>query len=539
MLRSLTVHLSSCLLAACAQTAPPVSGSNERVSVTGTVVSSETGEPIHGALVELGPLAVMSDNKGHFVFDSVPAMFAAIYAQKPGYFSPTQLRNQFQQQEMIKIQPGIAPTTIKLIPEAIISGQVTSSEGEPLDSIPLEVMSSMITDGIRTWQQRAGAQTDDEGRFRISELQPGTYYISAGPSRSFLIAAPGTANAIPPQQGFAKVYFPAAPDLSGATPIVVTPGKHIEANFTLASQAMYRISGTVSGFAPNQNVSVQIASSSGAIAGGMGLNPRTGTFTSGYLVPDTYELRAVARNPGGPQLPGSAVALGGRVSVDLTSDVSNVHIMLAPQPAIPIKTKVDWAEQPQGDYFQPVMIQLYPEDSAPRMRQIRASISMFGPNGPHEMSISEVEPGRYWADIRPNGPLYVASATYGDVDLLRDDLVIGADIGSQPIEIYLRDDGGAIQASVNFPGEKSRVTVFFVSEENPRSVHISFTGNDGVARVSLLAPGAYKVFALDNADGLEYRKPDALQEFLSSAGEVTVGPKGQASVTVQLIHRED
>lgn len=544
LLASLAALLLVCLIPSpqiSAQALTPAGNPNDRTSVSGTVVNSESNEPIHGALVQLGPMSTMTDDKGYFHFDGVPTTTVMLFAHKPGYFSPTEMRNQFQQTQMLQIAPGLAPSTVKLIPEAIISGQVTSSDGEPLDSIPIELVTSVINDGIRMWQQRGGAQTDDEGRFRIAELPPGTYYIAAGPSRAGAIPPAISTNSVARQSAYSKAYFPSGIDISSASPVTITAGKHIEANFTLAEQPTYRISGVVNGYAQNQGVSIQVNSSSGGFGGGVAVNPRTGIFSTGFLAAGTYTIRATARGIGNPaqaQLDENSI-LSARTTVDLTSDISGLHLMLAAQPGIPVKTKVDWPSKPPNANFPPATIQLFPEDSSRSVHQIRGSTAPFGPNGPRDMFIRDVDPGRYRVDIRPNGPLYVASATYGDVDLLREDLVIGSDIGSQPIEIDLRDDGGDITATVTGLDANPRGVVFYVSEENPRRVYMSFMSNRGASYLGSVPPGTYRVFALDDADGIEYRKPDALQDFLSAASEVTVGPKAQSSVTIPLTHRQN
>jgi hypothetical protein len=61
-------------------------------------------------------------------------------------------------------------------------------------------------------------------------------------------------------------------------------------------------------------------------------------------------------------------------------------------------------------------------------------------------ALRNVEPGRYAVQISPHGPWYVQSATYGQTDLLRDDLVVTP--GGGAIEIVLRDDGGSVSGSV-------------------------------------------------------------------------------------------
>jgi hypothetical protein len=50
-----------------------------------------------------------------------------------------------------------------------------------------------------------------------------------------------------------------------------------------------------------------------------------------------------------------------------------------------------------------------------------------------------------------------------------------------------------------------------------------------------IAPGAYKVFAFDAIDSVDYRNPESLAQYASRAASVTVAPNGTASVNVELI----
>ncbi len=61
--------------------------------------------------------------------------------------------------------------------------------------------------------------------------------------------------------------------------------------------------------------------------------------------------------------------------------------------------------------------------------------------------LENVRPGRYWLKVTPYRG-YVASAVAGSADLLRQPLVVGPGGASLPIEIVLRDDGAAIDGTV-------------------------------------------------------------------------------------------
>jgi hypothetical protein len=96
-----------------------------------------------------------------------------------------------------------------------------------------------------------------------------------------------------------------------------------------------------------------------------------------------------------------------------------------------------------------------------------------------------------------------------------------------------------LEASVESNGNKFGAAVFAVSEEFPNLVEFSPAGEDGTARFDGVPPGKYKVFALDSAEGIEYRKPGVLDAYLLRARDVNVSAKQQATVSVAILSREN
>ena len=83
--------------------------------------------------------------------------------------------------------------------------------------------------------------------------------------------------------------------------------------------------------------------------------------------------------------------------------------------------------------------------------------------------------------------------------------------------------------------------VFVYSEGAPRLLQANWSSppldsRPPTVQFRNLAPGAYRVFALDDPGDLEWRRPGALDEFLSSATTITLGPGEQGQLQVQVIH---
>jgi hypothetical protein len=507
----------------------------QRVTVSGTVVNSETSEPIPGALVEMMRFAMLTDDRGQFRFDGVPAMIAQISATKPGYFGPEDVGSWNPQ--LLDIANGMGPVTVKLVPEGIIFGQVLSTDGVPLDRIPIQLFRPVIQEGARRWETR-GAITDDEGHFRIAELLPGSYYVVAGPSRD--IGVQVDAVTATKAQGYGMAFYPSSPDMTWATPIIITPGKRMQIDFALSRAPFYRISGTVTGANPI-NLMVQLWSADGTALGGLQVNRQTGAFQSIGIPPGSYTLRAQVPVGVSSNRPNARDWRIAQLVLNVNSDITNLHLVVAQAPAIQVNCRVVSASpQPQGEDYQPIALRFLQVDQTGIVNfGFGPRLELEGPQDQPRLVIRGGEPGRYSIEFDPNGDFYVASATFGNTDLLREDLVIGDEPPAGAIELVLHDGPGRLNVNVTGVGAKNGATVFLVSDEFPNVIQAVGSVPNGDAQFWRLAPGSYHVFALDNASDLEYRRSGALDQFLSSASSVTIGENQRASVTVPVIHREN
>ena len=94
-------------------------------------------------------------------------------------------------------------------------------------------------------ESRSSANSDDDGTYRFANLQPGTYYVSAGPDvshRETLFNDPDM-----PRTGWPGMYYPQAPDMASAAPIRVTSGQKVQADMVMNRVPLYTVSGMVVG----------------------------------------------------------------------------------------------------------------------------------------------------------------------------------------------------------------------------------------------------------------------------------------------------
>jgi hypothetical protein len=99
-------------------------------------LNSVTGEPIHNALVTL------TSDEGRSVFTATDGSFEfrdlkevgerSIFAKRPGYFSPQMVRLSQSSTSStaipVRIGPDQPPLILRLVPEGLIAGRVTTAE---------------------------------------------------------------------------------------------------------------------------------------------------------------------------------------------------------------------------------------------------------------------------------------------------------------------------------------------------------------------------------------------------------------------------
>jgi len=503
-----------------------------KYALRGTVVSSLTGEPIRGALVQIylnGQSSMLTEPDGKFQFDGLPAGQTSIYARKPGFFAESDFQPDVRARLLATTGPNSSPIILKLIPEGVIYGRISEEDGEPIEGLPVALLVQSLQNGRKTWQQRPAAVTDEDGNFRFAELPPGNYFLSAGPSRD-PVTFPAKLSQ-PGAQGIPLVYYPVGSELAAAAPISITPGRKAEIDLTLSPQPFYRVSGTISGYAPNQQVVLQLRNSAGIpLAYNSRFDSARGTFRILWIPAGAYTLQADAPEGHGHSLTAS-------VPLTVSADLSGVHVLLLPTVNIPIQMTVissrTGAERfwEQENYL-PAYVQLVSHNAG--LFEFRYGSQQVGEKGASSLEVQNIAPGTYGVEINSNGPLYVQSAMSGTTDLLESDISVASGASPQPIEIILRDDVASLSGNVSSDGQPLNATILAFSEHATAPPRIQPTDPGGGFQLSFLPPGAYKILAVDHPDRLEYANPETLRKYLSKAREVTLLPDQSAKVDLEL-----
>jgi protocatechuate 3,4-dioxygenase beta subunit len=160
---------------------------------TGTVsgvITSSGGTPVRRARVSLngpelrGGRTTLTNEMGAFEFVALPAGRFTLTASKAGYVDvPYGAKRPGRPGTPIQLGDGqkLENANITLPKGSVLTGFVVDENGEPSPGTPVRAFRYVIRTGERTLQQAGQDQTDDRGQYRIFQLQPGDYVVSAVP----------------------------------------------------------------------------------------------------------------------------------------------------------------------------------------------------------------------------------------------------------------------------------------------------------------------------------------------------------------------
>ncbi len=402
----------------------------------------------------------------------------------------------------------------------MIFGRLTSSDEQPLEGFLLHVISKQRVGGKQQWVPvPAQTTTDDSGNFRIAGLAADTYYLLVAQNQQPTLTRRGVPN--PREQSYAEAFYPGVPDFNSATPIELTGGREVEANFSIAAEPLYEISGVVSTLDLNSPLEFSRKAGDGY------------DFVQNATVQDgrfQIKLPAGSFSVAGSTATGIQLAAS---SVVVSSDDPNLNIALRPASGIRVElqresssgsTQSNTPEQPGS---MGMSLQLIRTAGAPGPSYWWVPGQSDGFQG--------VAPGVYTVQANgPPGTWYIKSMRSGGTDLLSQDLTVLE--GAQPplIQVTLRDDAASVRGTVMPTDDMLPVTVLLVQQRGTRNLIKVGGAFQGKFEIDGVTPGDYLLLAFDAVDRLEYENPEVLNPYLSGAAHISLPPHGVASVNLSL-----
>ena len=395
------------------------------------------------------------------------------------------------------------------------------------------------TEEGRTLSSPSGAQTDDDGVYRISNVSAGKYYVLGRCLQwVFLPHAMIRRSMSPimdlPMLTYAPRFYPGVPDPQGATKIDAVPNANLTGiDFRMTPAVGVTVRGRVVGGGSNNSGRLQIEFHAKDPLRrewqqqNPRFNPSTGEFQIPNVAPGSYELTATGQVEGG--------AVFARVPVDVgDAPIARIDVALSPVPSLSGTISVE------GDAkLQPGQARVAFQPLDRRAGMFQASPAEVKSDG--TFTINSVLPGR-WRMFVTGIPGRLKSVTQGDQELSPYDFEVGQ-YGGVPLKIVVSTLMAQVEATIpnqSANGETEQVIVLiWHANGDPNLRQTVGIGQQGHLTFQV-TPGKYFACAVSDSQPWMLLQTRALRKALEGVCQaVDVPETGRTSLQLAVISAQD
>jgi hypothetical protein len=498
------------------------------VRFSGRVVNPLTKDAVPRANVRLyqpsgsgvKSYVVRSDGAGAFQAALPPGTYS-VECNRTGYMAPDGMTGRTP---TITLDLGDKPATItcSLIPAASIEGSVVDPDGQPAEGIYVGVERAIRGGDAASLYAAYSRPADASGRFRITGLPPGRYFLSATPTgQDFYLLSDG------PPRAHLRTYYPGTPARKDAQAIAVRAGDVVQADIRLSSVAVVPVRGKYvdsDGKPKRAVVSVQqvdgIAGSISAVTG------EDGSFEIEVPRGD-WLLTGPPRDVSGQYEAILPLTVSGNAIDDL--------VLQAPEPAA-IVGNLEYGGA-ASDATSKIRVILKHSTTG-----LHAGDLDFG--GPLAFQFTDLLPGRYGFEIENRGCDCYLSTIFLDGQPIQGMELDLAPASRNQATLRFERPAGRIEGTVEGAPDADVLSslVAFALPVGQRSgqylaVPLSQVGDDRKFSFRDLRPGAYRVWVMVNLDQIYLTDPQFVDDIEKSAKTVVVKAGEQSSIEVPVTPR--
>lgn len=417
--------------------------------------------------------------------------------------------------------------TIKMVPQAVISGVLVDADADPVQGAQIELLKERWKEGKRTPAPVDETRTDDQGRYRFARLVAGTYFLRAVPAWARTDAAPLRQqfldqNRQPFRRVEGRTYYKDSISFRDATRIRVGVGQEIS-NLTLALRATEarHVSGQVAPEVLNTSPRVlylfhEESGSPGVWSSIPIQNDRH--FVADGLFPDHYVIQ-------GPSVI--------RKEIDLTNgDIDD----LALEAKEPIELQITVHVQ-DGNSHPPIRSLALVDKTPGISESIRAMEVEFVSENRFK---SVVFAGRYEIGQSGDGAAYfIRGLTVDGEPQPRNSFEVTGG-ARKSIELFLSSNFPIVEGHVT--GDRSlegEATLLLEDESDPESLPTKQSRTDGTFQYTLLHAGRYRLYAFEEFNRDAWGNPELAALFAAKSLALEVKEGQHLQVSLPLISAEE
>jgi len=477
--------------------------------IAGSVIDAVTEQPVRRAIVTVTAqgtprrwATVRTDSSGEFRVDKLPPGKYDLRAMKPNVGTAVYGASSTRELgELIVLADGEVHAGVKLrfLHSATISGKVYEPDGDPAQNATVTLLHPTRNQGERALQERGSIQTNDRGEYRFDNLAPGQYYLRA--ARPDSMRGPGRPEAVTA----APQYLGGSHEWKNSRALNIRGDENLAGlDFQLNSEPVTAITGRV--FAPDSQPGVVTISLSPIRDDGLNSQMTTRArlpdlaFTFDRLLPGKYRIEAT--------LPHEGKAWTATAPVDVPTGNGEITLTLAP--ALEIKGMLA-VEGPDAPERSSLRVQL----SQPgRIPQAAARVAADG-----AFTLSPVTPGEWGVDVLTvQRPAFLKSALLGSKDVRFERFMVNP--GAQDtLRLTVSTKSGEVHGEVDSKQAAGILLAPVGKFHNLARFYYNAAADDtGKFEMKGIAPGKYKIFALEKLAAVNFADPD-IEDKLDSLGQ--------------------
>ena len=524
-------------------------------SVEGQVLNAVTGAPVSGASLSLRPTSGQggmlgqppagrlstrdqeTDDQGRFIFRDLEAGVYQLIGQRQGFVNSTVgFAGLFPPQLVVGEGQSVTGYVVRLAPVGAITGKVTDSAGEPVMNAQVVASHWANSPRGRELVTSAAAQTNESGEFRIVNLGPDRYLVSAlvRSPNWVVFGSDGADQPLPdkPETIYAMTYYPSVARYADAAPVKVAMGAEVrDTNIKLIKVNAYVIRGKSidPGGPANRPPSISLLPRDPALptTGYLGSITVDGAFVIRDVPPGSYNL--VAQRPAiAPSMGPAAIAIQ---PIDIADkNVDGVTLRLAPRSDVQGTMK---AEPGAGCDPRGMRLMLQPVGNISN-----ASVQSASVDDDFKFTLQNILPVEYAISlIRAAARCHVKSVRMAGREVPDSDIPI---TGSGPLEITLGPATATVEVTVVDRDGKPfpEAWVMMMPGGGARSSATTQgggVGSSGRVTFNFVRPGPYDLYAWEWKADANPQAPDMLTRFRDRVKPITVQESGRVTVALTVI----
>jgi protocatechuate 3,4-dioxygenase beta subunit len=502
--------------------------------IAGTVVNARSGSPLARSRVTIvnaknrqSVRSVITSDDGRFEFH-VPAGKYSLGGAKRGFITASY--NQHDQLSSAIVTGADIDSenlVLRLAPNAVLTGKVLDEFGDPVRHAQIMVYRESHSQGVSRFFPSGSASTDDQGRYEVTPLDEGTYFVSAKASPWYAVHPTSNgAGAEEPSQvdssldvAYPITYYGDATEAEDAAPIPVRGGDRLEADIHLNPvPSLHLIVHVPEGGAPGITFPILQKPAFGGLEQIQSSNIQN-------VGPGVYELTGVAAGRYTVRMPDSNGQMRESTEVDLNSG-GELDVSSGNSPS-----KIKAMAKIEGAASLPSQLQI-------ELRNSKGRVNAAPVDAKGEANFSDVIPGKY--DVAAGSPTQSYS-----VDRMASETgtISGHSLNVPPgasLTIALSLVGGSVTvegfAKRAAKGVSGAMIVLVPRnpEENRDRIRRAESDLDGSFSLPNVIPGSYTILAIENGWDLDWAEPAVLAGYLKHGQTFEVGDRSRTTM-----HRDD